>query len=375
MLLDRLAEHDGVDRRQAQVGEEAGVLIDRGSMARTPMWSARSVATSRRISDRVRSGTIITVRLLLPGSRPRHTRPGGPRRRVGSGRSSHQARACEVAVRLGPHRTTSTARAAVASPTPADLAAASWRTGIAWPTRADLGRCIGQGAPVPRRECRRPRSPRADRRSTPRRSPRVRGGSRAAIATATPSACAIEIGRQRPVARVVDAGQVGRPSFVDDDGQVGRVGRRPRPSACQIRRAASLAAIRPQSRCDRRRSGPPRARCAARSARTELGLLQHVAPDRPAHVRRRRQPHQPSPWPRAGSSSGSSSPRKTSCGWRKTSRYRPGQWNRQSSQSRIRIQTVPSGRTISAYTRTRCRWISSMAIRQATSVPTGGRSP
>ena len=195
--------------------------------------------------------------------------------------------------------------------------------------------------------------------------PTIAAGSRAAIATATPSAWAIEMagsgsssGRSTRVSR-------GRPCSSVDDRQVGRIDRRP-ALGLPDPRAASLAAIRPQSRCDRRRSEPPRARCAARSAG-------------PSWVcsRTSRQTGRPM-------SAGGSSQTAFTSGDRTLDRIVQRQLFADEDIAGlaedvavaarpveppvfpvlIRIQTVPSGRTNSASTRMRCRSSSRIAIRQ-----------
>ena len=275
---------------------------------------------SSRIS--VREGTEITVQLLFQWSRPRRAparRAETTRRgltnliRPAAATTSGASRTWMTPGILDRPRSTSALAGPPADPSPTPWPRLPWRTRTARPTRpgsspasdpsSDRSPSVNAAArssPDARRSARRRCPPgRSDRARPGRRRLRRHGRSRWPASEGS-SGCS-------------DADQPGPAVSSADDRQVGRIGRRRGRRSCQSRRAASLAAIRPQSRCDRRRVGTRRRQERRRAPRARAECV-------PARRARRAGPCRPGvrarpPWrraivPWAGSSSGSSSPTK-----------------------------------------------------------------
>ena len=176
--------------------------------------------------------------------------------------------------------------------------------------------------------------------------PRRASGSRAAIATATPSASAIAIdGSDRSLGSSTRV-RIGLPCFADDDGQVGRIDRpaamaAPDPPRGLLGGDDAPEPVRPPivGTAPGQVLGPLRP--------VELRRFQHVAPDGTPHVRRGRQPHRPGGRARFVRAATPRRGRPPAAGGRRRDTG-PASGTASPPSRAAASRRVPSGRTISA---------------------------
>ena len=197
-------------------------------------------------------------------------------------------------------------------------------------------------------------------------------GSSAAMATATPSASAIEIAGDEAIVGLAHVGSAG-PGRARRRRSPGRPDRSPRgPRPCQSRRAASLAAIRPQSRCAAPSSEPRRRQVLGALAGPSWVCSSTSRQTGPAHVRGWFEPHRLRVENRTEASGRrAATPRRQSDLEAGGTHRGIGPASGTASPPSLESASRPSHRAGRSRLerRTRCRSISSILIRQSTSCP------